>query len=366
MPGSVVITRGQQSFNLLRASLSLARSVHSLVSQLLPIFGQPASMGLTIPKSKLRRPGPRRFICNEWLLHICRSVSKTPDKGICFGADPWQFLWEIYSRSSGWTPAESTGRPSSASTFTSAHSASTVITDGCGKYILCPSCFLSYLSYQICPDHGERLSKRRIDPYTELVISRQDSRVIRAIKQENGQHLKMALDDGEWRLLDTLDENKLAPIHLVARSGWSRGAKLLLEATASTEARNCQGLTPLMTAVRYRQRDIMQLLLESEKGVDVNTTTRWDGSVVPPGCTPSTALHLAAFADDSKVTKMLLDAGAYTSINAKSKKGSPLGIAATRNNMAVVEVLVKTGANPNETGFHILGGPNMTSRLLTG
>jgi hypothetical protein len=34
--------------------------------------------------------------------------------------------------------------------------------------------------------------------------------------------------------------------------------------------------------------------------------------------------------------------------------------------MAVVDVLIKAGANPNETGFHIWEGPNVTGRKLTG
>jgi hypothetical protein len=76
--------------------------------------------------------------------------------------------------------------------------------------------------------------------------------------------------------------------------------------------------------------------------VDVNATTLWDGPTAHPNYTPSTPLHLAAFLDDPKLAKMLLDNGAVTSINAKTKKGSPLGIAATKNNMAVTVVFDNT------------------------
>jgi uncharacterized Zn-finger protein len=85
--------------------------------------------------------------------------------------------------------------------------------------------------------------------------------------QENSQHLKRALDNGEWQWLDTLDKNGLTPLHFVARSGWRRGAQLLLQANASTEVRDCQDFTPLMIAVRYRQKDIVQLLFQSKRAL---------------------------------------------------------------------------------------------------
>jgi ankyrin repeat protein len=135
----------------------------------------------------------------------------------------------------------------------------------------------------------------------------------------------MALDNGEWQWLDNPDENGLTPLHLVARSGWRCGAQLLLQANASTEARDGQDFTPLMTAVMYKQKDIVQLLLESKSGVDVNATSHWDGPTAHLNYTPSTPLHLAAFVDEPTLTKMLLDKGAVPSINARTKKGSPLG-----------------------------------------
>lgn len=143
------------------------------------------------------------------------------------------------------------------------------------------------------------------------------------------------------------DENGITPLHLACRSGWLLCAEILRRSDASEEARDEQGFSPLMKAVRLVQRVIVQLLLE-RGGFDVNAVSRWDGC---------RALHLAAFADDAKMTMMLLDKRA--SVHARSEKGSCLGIAATRNNMTVVETLLKPGANPNKEGFHIWEGLEM-------
>ena len=71
---------------------------------------------------------------------------------------------------------------------------------------------------------------------------------------------------------------------------------------------SCDFVTPLQHAIRYRQKEAVELIIE--KGADVNKSTRW-------GWTP---LHFAAWHNQTSIVQLLLDRGANPNIpNAEGK-----------------------------------------------
>jgi ankyrin repeat protein len=61
----------------------------------------------------------------------------------------------------------------------------------------------------------------------------------------------------------------------------------------------------------------------------------------------STALHWAAFNDDLETTKMLIAAGANVKVTTREGAITPLFMAATNGNAAIIEALIKAGAGAN-------------------
>jgi ankyrin repeat protein len=61
----------------------------------------------------------------------------------------------------------------------------------------------------------------------------------------------------------------------------------------------------------------------------------------------STALHWAAFNDDLETTKLLLAAGANVKVTTREGGITPLFMACTNGNAAIIEALLKAGADPN-------------------
>ncbi len=61
-----------------------------------------------------------------------------------------------------------------------------------------------------------------------------------------------------------------------------------------------------------------------------------------------TALHWAAYQDDTETGKLLLDAGA--NVKAENRYGvTPFSLACQNGNTALVELLLSAGADPNTT-----------------
>ena len=93
----------------------------------------------------------------------------------------------------------------------------------------------------------------------------------------------------------------------------------------------------LVKAAKRKNFTVVKALLE--KGVDVN---------VPQG-DGATALHWAAYWDDSDLVDELIAAGANVNV-ANDLRVSPLALAAANGNGTIVENLLKAGADPNARG----------------
>src|SRR5262245_54237057 len=99
-------------------------------------------------------------------------------------------------------------------------------------------------------------------------------------------------------------------------------------------ARNASADDRLFAAVREQDRAAVQALIKG--GADVN-------SMRPDG---ATALHWAAYADDTPIAQALLAAGAKA--NVLNQLGvSPLHLACENASRQMVALLLEAGANPN-------------------
>ena len=110
------------------------------------------------------------------------------------------------------------------------------------------------------------------------------------------------------------------------------GAATLLTVTTLSAATK----SPLADAAERMDRAAVQSLLKNK--VDVNA----------PQVDGMTALHWAAYQDDTETGKLLLDAGA--NVKAENRYAvTPLSLACQNGNTALVELLLSAGADPNTT-----------------
>ncbi len=113
--------------------------------------------------------------------------------------------------------------------------------------------------------------------------------------------------------------------------------KLLLRADANPNARDANGVRPLMCAARYGQVAAVKALLKAGAGVN-----RADNE-------GSTALLVAVRYNEQAVVRALLNAGADVNVQ-DATGGTPLMMAAAQGTPKCIQLLVKAGADLNTRG----------------
>jgi ankyrin repeat protein len=140
-----------------------------------------------------------------------------------------------------------------------------------------------------------------------------------------------------------------ASLFVAVEQGDSAAVNNILASGARVEARNKQGWTPLIVAVKEDRFEIISNL--AEKGADVNArSTSKMGSAV---------LCFATEVGDLKVIQFLLDHGA--DIEIQNKDGTtPLYNAVTKKNLDVARLFLSKGADPNKFAYRNERGEVLT------
>ncbi len=130
----------------------------------------------------------------------------------------------------------------------------------------------------------------------------------KSLDHDDNDVLQLLLDRGIDASL-TLDDDDETALHIAARNGNYERAEILLCAGALVDAEAANGLTPLYTAAKCNQQEIVSLLLEFNARVNWPTLEHDEMIPVDPirGLSP---LHIAAALPNVEMMKMLLDAHA--------------------------------------------------------
>jgi ankyrin repeat protein len=168
---------------------------------------------------------------------------------------------------------------------------------------------------------------------------------MKTVRRDGGWTL-LHLSFGSRELVEYLIENGLdiearsdsqwTPLHSQAYGGHIDGVELLLEHGADIEAKHAYDMTPLISSVRWDRIDVAKLLVE--KGANVNVTNTL-------GRTP---LIISATEGYSELAKIFLDNNADIGIKDQNYKRTALHFAALNGHSAIVEALLKKGADKDE------------------
>jgi ankyrin repeat protein len=128
------------------------------------------------------------------------------------------------------------------------------------------------------------------------------------------------------------------PLHVAAQNGFKAVAETLLAHGTDVNSKDANGNTPLFSAVSARNLEMAKFLIANK--ADVN-------SVANEGWTP---LHSAVQTGQLKLVELLLQNGANTEakVNAPNFRGET-ALHLAGNGREIVELLLKSGANPNST-----------------
>jgi ankyrin repeat protein len=145
----------------------------------------------------------------------------------------------------------------------------------------------------------------------------------------------------------------VADVFALIDSGDTEGVRrLLADDPAAAEARDDQGLSPIVHAV-YRGRTDMAALLRPLDGWDRIALGEADGLPAPDEWSPDgfTPLHIAAFSRNAAAARRLLEQGADPDVVARASyaRVTPLGTCAFAGANEVARILLEHGADPTIT-----------------
>ena len=162
--------------------------------------------------------------------------------------------------------------------------------------------------------------------------------------------LRMAVVNNFWAVVQLLlikypdtvtrqNGDGFTELHVAAMRGLSEVARVLMRHGADIEARTSDGLTPLHLAAMNGHVDILTILGESSRKVNVHATAAEE--------TGQTALHMAAARGKSDVVKWLIMAGADLEMSDGLGR-TALDLAVENGFDDVVEVMINSMENPAE------------------
>ena len=145
------------------------------------------------------------------------------------------------------------------------------------------------------------------------------------------------------------DYEERTPLHFaVDAQRASGGAPAILHAGADLEARDVNGVTPLLLAIEKGNREAVSALLAAGAKPDVGYDIH-NPPPAPAKIRGDAPLHLALRYQDVEIVKMLLDAGANPDLTDKTPVGGyrqkPLHIAIERGSTDCVRMLLARNAD---------------------
>ena len=130
-----------------------------------------------------------------------------------------------------------------------------------------------------------------------------------------------------------------SPLYWAARLGHKKLVHNLISKGVKPDIKTDYGETPLLTAAKYGQPDVVRILLATTVGRLSLSTPESEKGYTP--------LHVAVRNNHSEIVRILLDCDEIN-VNERSKDGwSPLHIAALRGNSDILEMLLRGNANVN-------------------
>lgn len=172
----------------------------------------------------------------------------------------------------------------------------------------------------------------------ELLINKGAKRGVSHDKDDPKTIESTLKQTGRTDLIEKLLENESegldrTPLHIAAGLGDTQKVINCLKRGDDVNARDKQGITPILMALLENQQEVVELLLQQD--VDLNITDK-DGT--PP-------LSVAAGLGNAPIVKMMISKG--SKIDHQEKDGwSPMHYACHRGHSEIAKILLENGADP--------------------
>jgi ankyrin repeat protein len=230
-----------------------------------------------------------------------------------------------------------------------------LIASGCEIDKRCSSIGLPTALHLACAKEYRDIAKVLLDAGADPNIKTEvnnDTVLNASVDRDALWAVKMLLESGKADV-DSRDTNSMTPLHSASRIGNIDIVRLLFAAGADKLAKSMNGRTALHYAAMAGKEEVVRFLLEQGIPVDIRS-----GSVAKGGV-EYTAFHYAAEKGFIDIMQVLIDRGA--NVNVKSIDGvTPLMRAAQTGSVMAVKLLLEKGAEVDCVGT-MQSGNKMTA-----